>query len=128
MPDLTGLNRGQREGILLLERDLAVRKDLSEQAKQDLLLDRLATYQERNREHTRESRGRVRSPLAPVAPARFSLLCIDCGWDIAPSSPKPRIPLCKRCHDSREHKKQAKRRARLADAAPRRRRGYGAAS
>lgn len=45
--------------------------------------------------------GRVGINPTTGASARFSLLCIDCEQETAPTSARPRLPLCRRCRHHR---------------------------
>lgn len=53
--------------------------------------------------------GRAKPPivvLIPNAPPRYYLgECLDCSVELWVHKPKPRVPICRGCHDRREQKK-----------------------
>ena len=99
---ITGLSHGQREALRLLGEDLSKRRDLSDGAKRDLIADRLAQYRERNDERMdRRIAARAKPPIVVLAPSthpRYFLgACLRCDVEMWVHSPKPRVPICKRC-------------------------------
>ena len=57
-------------------------------------------------------RGKAKPPvIEPEKPPRYTLTCLDCGWEMWLHRPEPRVPLCRKCRVHREAKKIERRRS-----------------